>query len=609
MLVKTEAGYPKVRFLDAKVRINLYKGAKTGDYRLVEVLEESDESWGLLAGYGSADDLYAYSPSLSPEKAVAFVNTNRNTPVEIEKVMEEPSNAEFSMVLERVVSATQNPVISPDQIVEAEPGTGIEYTVYDAETEELIRTDVTGSSGEIRLHAGQYARLMLPDGTLWTVTETRSADHTLKGMTGTSDKLTKLEENLMLIRQEAEVIPGGLEVLVKEEVHSGEVLEKENFTVNVVYSDGSRKTLRPEEYTLTPDTAADSAGPMDVTVSWTEGDLEAAVSLNVVGEIEITREMVEAGVKDAESGEDVNIKSGEVTIPEYIIWKGNKYQVVGIGDYAYGDTYGGEINLDIRSIHFPDSVKRIGDYAFSQCDNLTGTLELPKGLTEIGGDAFFGCDGLTGKLTIPNSVNNIEKRAFGACSGLTGLVISDGVTSIGESAFDYCVGLTGDLILPDSVTSIGKNAFSGCWKFDGTLKISNSVTTIEEGTFYNCRFTGRLNIPDNVTSIGVDAFSTCAGFTELHIPDSVTTIGDQAFRLMGGIEKLEIPNGVISIGSKAFAGCRNLTGDLIIPNSVQEIGMNAFSTTNLDNILVYHEEGGITGAPWGWDGTVTWLGQ
>ena len=406
------------------------------------------------------------------------------------------------------------------------------------------------------------------------------------------------------------MIPGALEVLVtEEEVHSGAALEKENFTVNVVYSDGRRKELQPEEYTLTPDTAVESAGPMDVTVQWTEGNLEARVTLNVVGEIEITREMVEAGVTDPETGKVVDIKSGDVTIPEYIIWKGNKYQVVGIGDYAYGDTYGGEINLDIRSIHFPDSVKRIGDYAFAFCDNLTGTLELPEGLTEIGTWAFNGCNGLTGKLTIPNSVNNIEKRAFGACRGLTGLVISDGVTSIGESAFDYCDGLTGDLILPDSVTSIGKNAFAGCLRFDGTLKISNSVTTIEEGTFYNCRFTGRLNIPDNVTSIGVDAFSTCAGFTELHIPDSVTTIGDQAFRLMGGIEKLEIPNGVISIGSKAFAGCRNLTGDLIIPNSVQEIGMDAFSTTNLDNILVYHEEGGITGAPWGWDGTVTWLGQ
>ena len=45
----------------------------------------------------------------------------------------------------------------------------------------------------------------------------------------------------------------------------------------------------------------------------------------------------------------------------------------------------------------------------------------------------------------------------------------------------------------------------------------------------------------------------------------------------------------------------------MIPNSVKKIGTDAFKETKLDSISVDHKENGITGAPWGWDGKVTWL--
>ena len=574
-LTKTASGYPRVRFPDEKVWINRYDGAEEGDLRLVEATDQSDESWGVLAGYGTADDQYGFSLDLPSEDAAAFVNSNRRTPVEIEKKMENPSDAAFTMILEQVISASADPVIDVLQIVETEPGAGIEYTVYDTETGAQTGQGVTGRNGEIYLRAGQYARLELPDHTLWTVREEQKADHVLKELTGTPQKkVTKLSDNLMLIRSEAEVIPGVLDVQPdKTRVNAGETLTTDDFTVNVVYSDGTKVRLDSDEYTITPETVPDQAGPMDVTVTWTEGGLEAKVTLNVVGEITLSNAMVNAGVIDAQTGDKVVLDSGDVTIPEYIIWDGAEYRVIGIGNYAFRDA-------KLTEIHFPDSITSIGSHAFQNQTNLTGELELPDHLQSIEQYAFQNCRGFTGSLTIPDSVKSIGDYAFQNCSGFTGsLTIPDSVTSIGASAFSRCSGFSGNLTIPDSVTSIGNSAFRECSGFNGSLTISKNITTIENVTFYECTgLTGALTIPDGVTSIGMNAFARCGKLTgELTIPNSVTSIERSAFegcRSFTG--NLVIPNGITSISESTFESCSGFNGTLIIPDGVTSIGNSAF---------------------------------
>ena len=131
------------------------------------------------------------------------------------------------------------------------------------------------------------------------------------------------------------------------------------------------------------------------------------------------------------------------------------------------------------------SVTRIGDYAFFQCDELTGELVIPNSVTEVGYMAFYCCSGLTGELVFPNSMTTIGNRAFDSCIGLTGLSIPNSVTIIGDQAFYGCYGLLGNLVIPNSVITIGGYAFNYCYSLTG-LVISNSVTTIGIGAFNNC---------------------------------------------------------------------------------------------------------------------------
>ena len=100
-------------------------------------------------------------------------------------------------------------------------------------------------------------------------------------------------------------------------------------------------------------------------------------------------------------------------------------------------------------------------------------------------------------------------------------------------------------------------------------------------------FTGSLTISGSVTSIASNAFANCSGFTGT----------------------LTIQEGVTSIEIGAFEDCSGFTGSLTIPSSVKSIGRDTFAGCSFASITVNNTEDAVTGAPWGWDGTVTWAGN
>ena len=248
--------------------------------------------------------------------------------------------------------------------------------------------------------------------------------------------------------------------------------------------------------------------------------------------------------------------SGDIVIPEVVVSKKVSYKVVGIDAETFQES-------NITSITIPDSVKTIGNYAFSWCESLT-SINIPDGVTTIGEDAFRYCKSLT-SINIPDSVKTIGTGAFSLCESLTFINIPDGVTTIGDGAFRDCKSLT-SINIPDSVTTIGNEAFKFC----------KSLTSI--------------NIPDSVTTIGNEAFDYCKSLTSINIPDSVTTIGDSAFSGCSSLTSITIPNGVTSIGHYAFKGCTSLTF-INIPDSVTTIGEEAFyRCDSLTQMLVQEVE-------------------
>ena len=119
----------------------------------------------------------------------------------------------------------------------------------------------------------------------------------------------------------------------------------------------------------------------------------------------------------------------KVHIPEMI---GGKWVVYLDSAFHY--------NEDITDVIIPDSVTRIGENAFAECNSLSEII-IPDSVTSIDDYAFFCCESLT-EIKLPDSVTSIGDWAFWNCESLTEITIPDSVTSIGSWAFRFCDSLT-----------------------------------------------------------------------------------------------------------------------------------------------------------------------
>ena len=287
--------------------------------------------------------------------------------------------------------------------------------------------------------------------------------------------------------------------------------------------------------------------------------------------------------KTAEVTSGDNKYTGDAVIPEKFTYEGVEYSVTSIGNYAF------QVCTGLTSVTIPNSVTTIGEHAFTHCTGLV-SVTIPNSVTTIGSGAFGGCSGLT-SVTIPNSVTTIGSGAFAYCTGLTSVTIGNSVTTIGNYAFHGCTGLT-SVIIGNSVTSIGERAFEGCSSLT-SVTIGNSVTSIGERTFYGCTGLTSVHITDlaawcRISFSGHESnplyyahhlYMTGEEIKDLVIPNTVTSIGIQAFSGCTGLTSVTIPNSVTTIGSGAFGNCEGLTS-VIIGNSVTTIGGNAFYNCN-----------------------------
>lgn len=270
----------------------------------------------------------------------------------------------------------------------------------------------------------------------------------------------------------------------------------------------------------------------------------------------------------------------------------------------------------IKTVVIESGVTSIGNYAFSNCNNLTNVI-IGKNISWIGRSVFTNCNNLTNISVDPVNPTYHDRDGVLFNSNMNEIVcfpaarsgsyyIPNGVTSIGSNAFDGCRKLT-SVTIPDSVTNIGYWAFNCCYGLT-SITIPDSVTTLDEGVFCNCGGLSTVTLGANVNSIGEGIFGSCGRLINIYvnptnafyhdrdgvlfrtsnieitcyppgrsgtysIASDVTSIGPYAFE-GSDLTSVTVPNSVTNIGKRAFY-CSELTS-IIIPDSVTSIGYGAF---------------------------------
>lgn len=201
----------------------------------------------------------------------------------------------------------------------------------------------------------------------------------------------------------------------------------------------------------------------------------------------------------------------------------------------------------LKTVTMP-SVKKLGLQTFYGCTRLQ-SVTFGENATTLGDDETIIIDTETDPMIMPAST-------FYGCTALKSVTFGDKITEISGSVFYGCSGL--ETIDLKNVTVVGDYAFANCTAL-ATVNGLDKVETIGNYAFYNCNGFAELNLASAKT-IGECAFAIDNGgkaYTKISIPVA-ESIGNMAF--YGGEETtVNIPASLEKLGYGAFAYSKKLT--------------------------------------------------
>ncbi len=145
------------------------------------------------------------------------------------------------------------------------------------------------------------------------------------------------------------------------------------------------------------------------------------------------------------------------------------------------------------------------------------------------------------------------------------------------------------------------NTINDRFTVDGLRYKELGPDTVQLIGYDGAKPTGLLVIPEHVRkpsndreyqviSIGFEAFLDCSGLTgDLVIPDTVTEIGNNAFKGCHFTGELTLSDSLVTIGEYAFNDC-GFTGQLDLPQTLTRIGLSAFAETTFSGQLILPEK-------------------
>lgn len=193
---------------------------------------------------------------------------------------------------------------------------------------------------------------------------------------------------------------------------------------------------------------------------------------------------------------------------------------------------------DLGDISLPEGIEEVGQFSFARSSAVS--VVLPEGVKEIGYGAFYHCDALE-EVTLPDTVMCVEPRAFEHTLWVKNFL--EGTDAVGNAAAD------GDFLT------------------EGGVLIAYRGNAAE------------VTVPGDVRVIAAEVFKNHTEIERVSLPDSLLVIGEGAFEGCSNLAGLDLGNCVEEIKDRAFLG--NILGEVVLPASLEKIGLQAFGNAIL----------------------------
>ncbi len=302
--------------------------------------------------------------------------------------------------------------------------------------------------------------------------------------------------------------------------------------------------------------------------------------------------------------QEARLKRKSLTIPQTVVYRGNKYKVTAIEKNAFAD------NNKLTSVIFPKTLQTIKNSAFMNAISLK-SLKLPASVLKVGDEAFRGCIALK-QVTIAGTDTKFGEKVFFGVPDKTVFKINTKKEVAKERIIESIIGDTASFTdsknnsyditnlryreasytgnktaktikVPDTVkfrgavfevNEVSDSAFAGNTQIK-SVTLGKNVNGIGINAFKGCTSLKKVSMK-NVYKIDDEAFAGCSKLNNLTLSSSVEYIGVRAFKECTSLKKVTIPKDTRTIDDEAFYKCTSLKTVTIKSESLMEIGLRAF---------------------------------